>query len=92
MHAKIVGIGNSAGIIIPSSLLASLHLKRNDPVVISETPDGFEVRRAARPKSFSELLETHYGKPFDEALSRFQAEDDDADIDWGGAVGEEILS
>lgn len=85
MNTKIIGIGNSAGIIIPSSLLASLHLKRNDPVVISETPDGFEVRRAVRPKSFSELLEAHYGTSFDEALSQFQAEGDDTDIDWGGA-------
>jgi len=89
MNAKIIGIGNSAGIIIPTSLLSSLNLKRNDPVIITETADGFEVRRADQPKSFEDLLKGYYGKSFSEAVSLFEAEEDDVEIDWGEPVGEE---
>ena len=39
MIAKIISIGNSSGIVIPAQLLTSLHLKKDDRVVISETPN-----------------------------------------------------
>lgn len=90
MTAKIVGIGNSSGIIIPSSLLSALNLKKNDPVLITETARGFEVRPVEKPKSLSELLEQHYGKPVEEAIELFKNEEDDVEIDWGPPVGKEI--
>ena len=39
MIAKIISIGNSSGIVIPAQLLTSLHLKKDDRVVISENPN-----------------------------------------------------
>ena len=91
MIAKIISIGNSSGIVIPAQLLTSLHLKKDDRVVISEKPNGCEVQRAEKPRSFEAILEDFYGKPFDEALQEFSAEKDDVTIDWGSPVGEEAL-
>ena len=71
MIAKIISIGNSSGIVIPAQLLTSLHLKKDDRVVISETPNGFEVQRAEKPRSFEAILEDFYGKTFDESLQEF---------------------
>ena len=38
--AKIIAIGNSAGVILPKETLAKLNLKKGDTVYISETPNG----------------------------------------------------
>ena len=92
MQAKVVGIGNSAGIVIPSALMSALGLKKNDRVSISETTDGFVVKKATEePKTFEALLEDYYGAPFGEALALFQREGDDAELDWGEPRGEELL-
>lgn len=92
MLAKIVGIGNSAGIVIPAALMSALSLKKNDRVSISETENGFVVTKVAEePKTFEALLESFYGKPYSEASTLFQHEGDDVAIDWGDARGEELL-
>ena len=92
MQAKVVGIGNSAGIVIPTALMSALGLKRNDRVSISETTDGFIVKKVIEePKTFEALLEDFYGKPFSEASALFQNEGDDVEIDWGEPRGEELL-
>lgn len=92
MLAKVVGIGNSAGIVIPAALMSALGLKKNDKVSISETENGFMVTKAVEePKTFEALLESFYGKPFDEASAMFRSEGDDVDIDWGEPRGEELL-
>lgn len=91
MLAKVVGIGNSAGIVIPSALMNSLGLKKNDRVTIEEKVDGFVVRKTADvPKTFKALLEDFYAMPFEQAITQFRSEADDADIDWGEPRGEEI--
>jgi len=38
--AKIIAIGNSAGIILPKETLARLKVKKGDTVCLSETPYG----------------------------------------------------
>ena len=92
MVAKVVGIGNSAGIVIPAALMNSLGLKKNDRVSIAETENGFLVTKATEePKTFEALLENFYGKPFDEASKLFQNEVDDVEIDWGEPRGEERM-
>lgn len=90
MTAKVIGIGNSAGIVIPASLLAALNLKKDDRVIISETPVGFEVKKVEKPKSFESLMESYYSKPFAEAVEQFRGEGDDVEIDWGAPQGEEV--
>ena len=90
MTAKVIGIGNSAGIVIPASLLSTLGLKKDDRVIISETPVGFEVKKMERPKSFEALMESYYSKPFTEAIAQFRNEGDDVEIDWGVPQGEEV--
>ena len=90
MLAKVVGIGNSAGIVIPAALMSALGLKKNDRVSISETANGFLVTKTdEEAKTFEALLEEFYGKPFREASALFQAEGDDAEVDWGEPRGEE---
>ena len=60
MIAKIISIGNSSGIVIPAQLLTSLHLKKDDRVVISETPKGFQVQRTEKPKYCLSIVEDFY--------------------------------
>lgn len=71
----------SAGIGIPLSSVINIFLRR----FVAETGFPFPVKAvdidAMKPTSFRELLEAHYGTSFDEALSQFQAEGDDTDID-----------
>ena len=38
--AKIIAIGNSAGIILPKEMLARLNVEKGDTVCLSETPYG----------------------------------------------------
>lgn len=91
MVAKVVGIGNSAGIVIPAALMNSLGLKKNDRVTIEEKSDGFVVRKTTElPKTFEALLEDFYAMPFEQAIKQFCNEGDDVDIDWGEPRGEEI--
>lgn len=90
MTAKVIGIGNSSGIVIPTALMASLGLKRNDKVTIVETPNGFEVKKTNSPRTFEELMENYYAKPFEEAITQFKNEGDDVEIDWGEPKGEEL--
>ena len=60
MIAKIISIGNSSGIVIPAQLLTSLHLKKDDRVVISENPNGFEVQRAEKTRYFLAIIVDFY--------------------------------
>jgi putative addiction module antidote len=43
MSTKVIGIGNSAGIILPKELLSRLQLEKGDTVYLNETPDGLTV-------------------------------------------------
>lgn len=45
MKLEIKKIGNSTGLILPKELLARLGLEQGDSVVVSETPNGFQVSR-----------------------------------------------
>jgi putative addiction module antidote len=38
--AKIIAIGNSAGVILPKETLAQLKVEKGDTIYISETPNG----------------------------------------------------
>ena len=41
--AKIIAIGNSAGIILPKEALARLNVEKGDTLYLNETPAGFQV-------------------------------------------------
>jgi putative addiction module antidote len=41
--AKIIAIGNSAGIILPKETLARLKVEKGDTVCLSETPVGLQI-------------------------------------------------
>jgi putative addiction module antidote len=41
--AKIIAIGNSAGIILPKETLARLKVEKGDTVCLSETPAGLQI-------------------------------------------------
>lgn len=47
--AKIIAVGNSAGIILPKEVLARMNVEKGDTVYIAETPTGF--RSALMTKS-----------------------------------------
>ena len=40
---KVIGIGNSAGIIVPKEMLSRLRIEKGDTVYLSETPAGLTV-------------------------------------------------
>jgi putative addiction module antidote len=41
--AKIIAIGNSAGIILPKEMLARLNLEKGDSLYLNETSVGFQA-------------------------------------------------
>jgi putative addiction module antidote len=41
--AKIIAIGNSAGIILPKEILTKLNLRKGDTLCLSETSAGLQV-------------------------------------------------
>lgn len=41
--AKIITIGNSAGLILPKETLAKLKLEKGDTLYLSETSTGFQI-------------------------------------------------
>ena len=41
--AKIIAVGNSAGIILPKEILARMNVEKGDTVYIAETPTGFQI-------------------------------------------------
>ncbi len=41
--AKIIAVGNSAGIILPKEILARMNVEKGDTVYIAETPFGFQI-------------------------------------------------
>ena len=43
MKLKITAIGNSAGVILPKELLASLRVEKGDELHALETPDGIRL-------------------------------------------------
>lgn len=45
MKLELKRIGNSTGLILPKELLARLGLEQGEQVIVTETPDGFNVRR-----------------------------------------------
>lgn len=53
--AKVVAIGNSAGVVLPKETLARLNLKKGDTVYITEGPDG--IRLAAYDQEFAQQME-----------------------------------
>jgi putative addiction module antidote len=53
--AKIVTIGNSAGIVLPKDTLARLNLKKGDTVYITEDPQG--IRLVPYDEEFAHQME-----------------------------------
>jgi putative addiction module antidote len=45
MKLELKRIGNSTGLILPKELLARLGLEQGDSLVLTETPDGLNLRR-----------------------------------------------
>ena len=43
MKAKIISVGNSAGIILPKEMLDSLKLEKGDTLYLRESQSGYEV-------------------------------------------------
>lgn len=43
VKAKIISVGNSAGIILPKEVLDSLKVEKGDTLYIRETTSGYEV-------------------------------------------------
>jgi putative addiction module antidote len=43
MKAKIISVGNSAGIILPKEVLDSMKVEKGDTLYIRETVSGYEV-------------------------------------------------
>ena len=43
MKAKIISVGNSAGIILPKEMLDALKVEKGDTLYIRETASGYEV-------------------------------------------------
>jgi putative addiction module antidote len=41
--AKIISVGNSAGIILPKEILARLNVSKGDTIYLNETPTGFQI-------------------------------------------------
>ena len=41
--AKIIAIGNSAGIILPKETLARMNVQKGDTVYLNENPTGFQI-------------------------------------------------
>jgi putative addiction module antidote len=41
--AKVISIGNSAGIILPKEVLAKLNVQKGDTLHLSETSSGFQI-------------------------------------------------
>ena len=71
--------GNSDAVRIPSSLLAAVGLKTDDPVELIEEDGGILIRKAA---AVEETL--------DELIARITPENRHDPIDWGPPVGKEI--
>jgi len=44
VHAKLIAIGNSTGVILPKDLLARLRVAQGDVVSLSEIPGGVQLR------------------------------------------------
>jgi putative addiction module antidote len=41
--AKIIAIGNSAGVILPKETLARLNMQKGDTVYITDSPQGLQI-------------------------------------------------
>jgi len=54
--AKIIAIGNSAGIVLPKEIMAKLHVEKGDQLYITETPNGIEL--SPYDKEFAEEMES----------------------------------
>ena len=85
MKATIQKWGNSNAIRIPKKILQSLDLKENDCVELTQTEDGFTVRKCSTELTVKQLLEDFYGQPLEMIPSVHQEE-----LDWGQPMGEEI--
>lgn len=53
--AKIVAIGNSAGVVLPKDTLARLNLKKGDTLYITEDPQG--IRLVPYDEEFARQME-----------------------------------
>jgi putative addiction module antidote len=53
--AKVVAIGNSAGVVLPKETLARLNLKKGDTVYITDGPQG--IRLAPYDEEFAQQME-----------------------------------
>lgn len=41
--AKVIAIGNSAGIVLPKETLARLNVRKGDSLYLQETPSGLQI-------------------------------------------------
>ena len=87
MIAKIQKWGNSQGLRIPKTLLDATGLHENDSVLLVQTEDGIQIKRATpvKHKTLEERLAAFYGKPVEE-ITRIEG---DQEYDWGRSQGAE---
>ena len=88
MEAKIVPLGNSLGVRLPSSFLKAIGANdKGTPVSIELSGEAIIVRKKeSRRKTYEEMMEDFYHKPFDEIDVYL----DGKEIDWGKPSGDEI--
>ncbi len=87
MVAAIQTWGNSQGLRIPKTVLASLRLRENDRVEIEKVGNCLQIRAAVprQHRTLEERLTAFYGKEA-EALGRIDTE---PEVDWGKSEGTE---
>ena len=88
--AKIVPLGNSLGVRLPKTFLESMGINAKDAAIaIDLVEDAIIIRKQenAQPrKSFEQLMETYYGKPFDQIDAYIES----PEVDWGDKAGDEV--
>ena len=89
MTTRVVKIGNSKGVIIPSKILASLGFAENDELLITEREGGLHmVKTKMQMKSFAQQMEEFYGMPIEKVEEEIRW--DIKEEDWGDPVGKEV--
>lgn len=80
--------GNSQGIRIPKYILEEVGLKINDEVEFDKSKDTIIIKKVKKDSyiTLKERLENFYNKSIEE----IQAIDNNEELEWGKAEGEEI--
>lgn len=90
VDTKIVSIGNSLGIRLPMPFLKALGANAKDTLVSIELENDSIIvcrhKAERKRKSYEEMMEEFYGKPFSEIDVYF----DGQEMDWGQPTGKEV--